>query len=118
MSLTFNSKLFSKESSGPNFAQYSGPAHTLSAKQLLRLARTMPKPTSVFSGVGRSQAKYVQQLTLTGALTSSHDGIIDTSFSFPVGASSGDVAGMITDYAALMAHAAMDTLVFNLLTEY
>jgi len=118
MSLSINSKTFTRESGGPAFTQYSGPVNTLSVKQLLRLARTMPKPTSVFSGVGRTQAKYVQTLALTGMLTPTHEGIIDCSMSFPVGAASADVAGMVTDFAALVAHAAFDTLTFNLLTEY
>jgi len=118
MSLTINSKAFATESTGPNFGQYAGPLNTLSVKDLLRLARTAPKPTSVFSGVGRVQSKYVRTLTLTGSLTPTHDGIIDTNISTPVGAASADIDVMVNDYAAWVAHASFKTLVKQLLCVY
>jgi len=118
MSLTINAKAFATESTGPNFAQYAGPLNTLSVKDLLRLARTQPKPTSVFSGVGRIQSKYVRTLTLTGMLTPSHDAIFDQSISMPLGAASGDIDIMVNDYAAWVAHASFKTMIKQLLVLY
>jgi len=118
MSLTINSKAFATESTGPNFGQYSGPANTLSVKDLLRLARTMPKPTSVFSGVGRVQSKLSRTLTLTGSLTPTHEGILDMSCSIPVGAASADIDSLVNDYAAWVAHASFKTMLKQLLVVY
>jgi hypothetical protein len=118
MSLTINAKSFATESTGPNFGQYSGPANTLSVKDLLRLARTMPKPTVDFSGVGRIQSKFVRTLTLTGALTTSHDAIFDHGISIPVGAASADIDSIVNDYAAWVAHASFKTMCKQLLVIY
>lgn len=118
MSLTINSKAYATESTGPNFGQYAGPANTLSAKDLLRLARTMPKPTSVFSGVGRIQSKFVRTFTLTGAQTPTHEGIIDVSCSMPVGAAGADIDSLVNDCAAWHAHASFKTMLKQLLVIY
>jgi hypothetical protein len=87
-------------------------------KDDLRLARTAAKPTSVFSGVGRVQSKLSRTLTLTGALTPSHEGIIDLSASVPVGAASADIDSLVNDYAAWVAHASFKTLLKQLLINY
>jgi hypothetical protein len=118
MSLSINSKTFSADSYGTNAVIYAGPAHTLSVKDDLRLARTAAKPTSVFSGVGRVQSKLSRTLTLTGALTPSHEGIIDLSASVPVGAASADIDSLVNDYAAWVAHASFKTLLKQLLINY
>jgi len=118
MSLTINAKAFAADSYTANAVNYTGPAHTLSLKDDLRLARTAAKPTSVFSGVARTQSKLVRTLTLTGALTPSHDAIMDLAISIPVGAASADIDSLVNDYAAWVAHASFKTLVKNLLTTY
>ena len=118
MSLTINAKTFSAESYTANAVNYAGPAHTLSLKDDLRLARTVPKPTSTFSGVGRTQSKLSRTLTLTGAQTPTHEGIIDLSASMPVGAAAADIDSMVNDFAAWVAHASFKTLLKQLLTTY
>lgn len=118
MSLTINAKAFTADSLAANAVNYAGPAKTLSLKDDLRLARTAAKPTSVFSGVARTQAKLSRTLTLTGALTPSHEGILDLSISVPVGAASADIDSMVNDFAAWVAHASFKTLVKNLQTNY
>jgi len=118
MSLTINSKAFAPDGYAANATTYAGPAKTLSLKDDLKLARTAPKETSTFSGVGRSQAKLSRSLTLTGAKTTSHEGIIDCQISIPVGAAGADIDSMVNDFAAWVAHASFKTMVKNLLTTY
>jgi hypothetical protein len=109
MSLTVNAKTYSGDSFGGNLVGYSGPAHTLSVKDYVKLARTAPKPTVTFSGVGRTNAKLTRTLTLTGALSPAHDGILDISVSIPVGAASADIDVMLNDMGAFLASASFKT---------
>lgn len=118
MALTINAKAVTADGSSPNAVSYYAPAKTLSWKDDFRLARTAPKPTSLFSGVARGQSKWVRSFTLTGALTTVHDGILDLSTSFPVGAASADIDSLINDYAAWVAHASFKTFIKNQIISY
>jgi len=118
MSLTINAKSVTADSFATNAVGYVAPAHTLSWKDDLRLARTLPKPTSLFSGVARGQSKWSRSFTLTGAATTVHDGILDLSTSFPVGAASADIDSLINDFAAWMAHASFKTFIKNQTISY
>lgn len=118
MSWTINAKVFSADGSTANSVLYAGPAQTLSVKDNLKLARTAPKPTSVFSGVARTQIKQTRTLTLTGALTPTHEGIIDCTVSIPVGFTGADVDSLVNDFAAAVAHANFKTIVKNQLLTY
>jgi len=118
MSLTINAKVFAADSYAANAVNYAGPAHTLSWKDDLRLARTAAKPTSIFSGVARTQSKFSRGMTLTGALTPVHDGIFDLSTSLPVGCAAADIDSMVNDYAAWLAHASFKTMLKQLLITY
>jgi len=118
MSWTINAKVFTADGNTANAVAYIGPAHTLSLKDDLRLARTAPKPTSTFSGVARVQMKLARTMTLTGALTPSHEGILDLTGSIPVGAASGDADSLANDFAAAVAHANFKTLLKNLQITY
>lgn len=109
MSLTFNTKTFTEDASGPTAYSYAGPAHTLSVKDYLTLKRTAPKPTSVFSGVGRTSAKLSRTATLTGSLTPTGDAIIEVSVSVPVGMAGADVDSLLNDMGALVSGADMKT---------
>ncbi len=105
MSLTVNAKTYAGDSFGGNLVGYSGPAHTLSVKDYVKLARTAPKPIATFSGVGRTSAKLTRTLTLTGALSPTHEGILDIGVSIPVGAASADIDTMLNDMGAFLASA-------------
>ncbi len=119
MSWTFNSKAFTLDSYvAANAALYYGPAHTLSLKDDLRLGKVAPKPTTVFSGVGRSSFKLTRTLTLTGAETPTGDAIIDINISAPVGAAGADLDTLVTDVAAAVAHANFKLIVKNLAITY
>jgi hypothetical protein len=71
----------------------------------IRLGRVLPKPTSIFSGVGRTSAKLSRTLTLTGALTPSGVGIVEINVSVPVGAASADIDSLLNDMGAFLASA-------------
>lgn len=105
MSLSVNTKTYSLDSSAPNLVKYAGPAHTSSVKDLIALGRTGAKPTTVFSGVVRSDGKLTRTLTLTGALTPSADAILEIKMSVPVGAASADIDAMLNDMGAFLASA-------------
>lgn len=112
--LTINAKTFTADSFGANAVGYLGPAHTLSVKDDVRLARTAPKPTTVFSGVGRTTSKLSRTLTLTGALTTTGDAILEINVSVPVGAASGDIDSILNDMGSFLASASYKTHVKGL----
>jgi len=114
MSLTVNAKTFTGDSYSSNAVSYVGPAHTLSLKDDIRLGRVAPKPTSVFSGVGRTAAKLSRTLTLTGALTPTGDAILEISVSVPVGAASADIDAVLNDMGSFLASATYKTHVKGL----
>lgn len=113
MSLTVNAKTFTADKIGPDTVGYLGPAHTQSVMDDIQLARVAPKPTAVFSGVGRTTAKLTRTLTLTGALTTSGNGIVSISCSIPVGAAGADIDGMLNDMGSYLSSASFKTLVKN-----
>jgi hypothetical protein len=109
MSLTINAKTYTPDSFQKDTVGYAGPSHTLSVKDYAKLSRVAPKPTLTLSGVGRTDAKLTRTLTLTGALTPSHDAILDVAISIPVGAASADVDSMLNDFGAFVASATFKT---------
>lgn len=109
MSLTFNTKTYTADSFQQNIVGYNGAAKTVSAKDDLQLKRTQPKPTSTYSGVGRTEAKLTRTHTLTGALTPSGDARITVSVDVPVGVASADVDALLNDMGALVSSASFKT---------
>lgn len=109
MSLTINAKTFTADSFGVNAVGYFGPAHTLTLKDDVRLGRVAPKPTTVFSGVGRTSAKLTRTLTLTSALTTTGDAILEISVSMPVGSASADVDAILNDMGSFLSSASFKT---------
>lgn len=109
MSLSINTKTYTGDNFAPDSVGYKGPNHTLSVTDFLSLSRVLPKPTTVFSGVARSQAKLTRTLTLTGALTPTGSAIFQVSSSVPVGASSTDIDAICDDMGAYIASADFKT---------
>jgi hypothetical protein len=105
MSLTINAKTYTADSFASNSVGYIGSLKTVSVKDDVRLLRTAPKATAVFSGVGRTSAKLSRTLTLTGALTPQGDGIVEISVSVPVGYASADVDALLNDMGSFLASA-------------
>jgi len=113
MSLTVNASTYTADSFGTSAVGYNGSAHTVSVKDDVRLSRTAPKPTTTFSGVGRTSAKLTRTLTLTGALTTTWDAILDIQVTVPVGASGANIDSLLNDMGAFLASASFKTHVKN-----
>lgn len=111
MSLTVNASTYNADSVGPNLVKYAGPDHDFTTKDVLSLGRTAAKPTSLFSGVVRSDGKLTRTLALTGALTATGDAILEIKTSIPVGASSTDIDALLNDMGAFLASASYKTIV-------
>lgn len=109
MSLTINAKTYTADSFQQNSVGYIGSAKTVSVKDDVQLKRVAPKATSVFSGVGRTQAKLTRTVTLTSALTPSGDAILSIDVSVPVGMTSADIDSMLNDFGAFLASASFKT---------
>lgn len=109
MALSINAKTYNADSYQQNAVGYIGSAKTVSVKDDVVLKRTQPKPTSVFSGIGRTSAKLTRTATLTGALTPTGDAILEISVNVPVGMASADVDTMLNDMGAFLASATFKT---------
>ncbi|DAD50147.1 TPA_asm: coat protein [ssRNA phage Zoerhiza.4_18] len=118
MSLTINAKTYVADSFQKDIVGYVGPANTVSLKDTMKLARTAPKPSAAFSGVGRTQAKLTRTLSLTGALTSTADAIVDLQAQVPVGVASADVDAICADLSAYVGSAAFKSLLKQQLISY
>jgi hypothetical protein len=103
MSLTINAKTFANDSYALNGATYVGTTKTVSVKDDLSLKRTAPKPTDVFSGVGRTTAKLTRTFTLTGAKTLASDAICEINVSVPIGYAGADVDALLNDMGSFLA---------------
>lgn len=113
MSLTVNAKTYTADSFQKDSVGYIGPDKTVSMKDDVKLARTAPKPTPTFSGVGRTQAKLARTLVLTGAINPTWDAIATTDIVVPVGFTGADVDELLNDLGAFIASAAFKTHVKN-----
>lgn len=105
MSLTINAKTYTADSFQQNAVGYIGTAKTVSVKDDVVLKRTAPKPTDVFSGVGKTAAKLTRTLTLTGAKTLAGDALVEINVSVPVGFASADVDALLNDMGSFLASA-------------
>lgn len=109
MSLVFNAKTYTADSFSANNVGYIGAAKTVTVADDLRLARTAAKPTAVFSGFGRTEAKATRTHTLTGALTTTGNSIFRVEVSLPVGIPNADVDTLCADMSALIGGADFKT---------
>lgn len=109
MALTINAKTFNADSFAKDAVGYIGTGKTVSVKDDVRLARTAPKASATFSGVGRTQAKMTRTFTLTGALTPTGDAICSIDVSVPVGYAGADVDTLLNDMGAFLASASFKT---------
>jgi len=107
MSLTINAKTYTADSFQQNSVGYIGTLKSVSVKDDVSLRRTAPKVSDVFSGVGRTNAKLVRTLTLTGAKTLTADAIVSIDVSVPVGYTAADVDTLLNDFGAFLASASM-----------
>jgi hypothetical protein len=110
MSLSINAKSYAPDAYSTNSVGYTGPAHTMSVKDYVKLSRQAAAPVATFSGVARAEAKLTRTLTLTGALTPTHDAIFRVPVSIPVGAASADIDALCNDMGAWIATTAFKDL--------
>jgi len=119
MSLTVNAKTFGADRIGPDSVTYFGPAHTMSSKDDILLARVLPKPTTLFSGVARTTAKLTRTLTLDGtALTPTAPAIVEISVSVPVGSVAADIDSLLNDMGSYLSSATAKLVVKNQAINY
>lgn len=105
MSLTFNTKTYTGDSFATNSIGYVGAAKTASIKDDLLLSRSAPKPTDVWSGLSRTEAKLTRTYSLTGAKTTSGDGKVRVLVDVPVGMAAADIDTLLNDAGALVSGA-------------
>lgn len=99
---TFNTKSFVADSYNQDAVVYIGPAKTLTMKDDLRLARTKPKPSAVYSGNARTEAKLSRTVVLTDALTPTGDEIMTVSTQLPAGIADAAIDTLCADMGALI----------------
>lgn len=109
MSLTFNTKTYNADKYGVDAVGYIGAAKTVSVADDLQLSRTAPKPTSTFSGVGRTRAKLNRTVTLTGALTPTSQASLQIDVVIPVGMAAADIDALLNDMGAFLSGADFKT---------
>lgn len=90
---------------------FAGPAQTAVHKDVLVQKATPPKPTTLFSGVSRSSAKFTRTLVLQNALTPAAEAICEVSVSLPAGSTVVDVTALLDDVKAYVATADFRKLV-------
>lgn len=110
MALSINTKAYTADSYAINSVGYAGPANTMSIKDYVKLYRQAPVAVANFSGVARTEAKLTRTLALTGAATTSHDGIMRVLTSIPVGASATDIDAFCADMGSWIASTAFKDL--------
>lgn len=118
MTLTVNAKSYNADSYQKDSIGYVGPAHTASAKDMVKLARIAPKKTTVSSGVAKTSAKLTRTLTLTGALEPTRDAITEFTANIPVGFTGADIDSMLNDMGAFIASATFKTHVKSQLISF
>lgn len=116
--LVINAKNYAANSFQTNQIGYAGPGRTMSVKDDVVLKQTMPKPTTVFSGVSRSSSKLTRTLTLTGALTPTGEAIAEINVSVPVGAASADVDALLNDMGSYLSSATAKSVVKSQLLNF
>lgn len=109
MALSINAKTYNADSFQKDIVVYIGTGKTVSTKDDVKMARTAPKATSTFSGLGRTMCKLTRTLTLTNALTPTGDGFVQIDVSVPVGYTAADVDTLLDDMGAFLASASFKT---------
>lgn len=109
MSITTNAKVYTKDSNpSSDTSLYFGPAKTASVKDSILFGRTAPKPSKDFAGVSRSRVKTVKNELVNGVY---RDLIAETTFSFAIGTTQGQITALRADHAATVSHAVVTALV-------
>lgn len=112
MAITLNTVSFNEDTSiNSNLVRYVSSSNTFSAKDILDLGRTAPKPTPTFAGVARASAKRTKTVTLADGTTA--DAIVRIECSLPVGMSKTDADALRDDVGDFAISANCDSLFWN-----
>lgn len=104
MPITVNTKSWSLDKAEPDAQQLSGPSNSFAKKEVVRLARTMPKATKSDPGTARAELKTTHTLNrVVGSVTTPSDVILRAGSSVPVGVSDADLDVAIDDFRAFIA---------------
>lgn len=95
MAITVNTKAYNHNGNTADQATYTGPANTLTTKDMLILKTTAPKPTKDFDGVARRNAKFTRTVTLANGKTA--EAKMEVISSLPVGMAEADVDSLRDD---------------------
>lgn len=85
---TLVNNVYSRNEEFQNRSVYIGTDHTLIARNMLAFYRTQPKKSGNFPGVAKVAVKLTQDFSIPGVDTTTTlitPGIIETTFSLPVG---------------------------------
>lgn len=96
-------KTYSTYKVEPDAVAYNGPAHTVTAKDLLGLRRTLPKTSGADRGVLKTGSKLTRTCVINAETGQTRDGIVTIETSLPVGITPADATALLTDAALLAA---------------
>lgn len=103
MAITINTKSYTQDKVEPAAVTLAGPGNNFTTKQLVRFARTAPKPVKDFAGVARSELKATSTFVTNVATDTRGDSILAVTSSIPVGTSPADQDTLIADFRAWVA---------------
>lgn len=90
----------------PDAITYVAPTHTFSQSNKIELKRVYPKAGSDgFAGVARPLVRLTRSVVVNASTGERRDAILTLGGSLPVGMSDTDIGTLLTDGAALAAHA-------------
>lgn len=103
MAISINTKSYAQDKVESSAVVLAGPDNNFTMKELVRFARTNPKPVKDFAGVARSELKCTRTFVTNVATNARGDSILAANGSIPVGTSSADQDSLIADFRAWVA---------------
>lgn len=115
MSITINTKIFKIQRTQPDSVTYKGPASTLSKTDSLVAKRTMPKPSSDFTSVGRPSLKRTRDVVVDTVSGKTRPAVLELTGSLPVGMTAAEITELVTDLVSAATLAAFGQPLFEAL---
>lgn len=111
MPITINTKSYNLDATvDVNKNQYTGPAHNVSSKDLMTLARSRSATTDTFPGYARSFAKFTRTIMVNGK---PWDAFGEVTIALPVGCVKADADALRNDLGEMLKSANGDDLVWK-----
>lgn len=115
MSITVNTKIFKIQRTQPDSVVYKGPAGSLSKTDSLVFKRTMPKPSSDFTSVGRPSIKRTRDVVVDSISGKTRPAVLELTGSLPVGMTAVEITELVTDLVSAASAAAIGQPLFEAL---